>query len=120
MADKDANSLMRAQEGQRRAYGVDYKQQREKAAEDEATTRRRHELARSILNMVDKAKGILAQGGDAGEGAHNEPISTSMAQQRSIRSGSIPADGEVGDPSGSCPQTGAKLGGIDHELRWPE
>lgn len=69
MVDKDANSLMRAQEGQRRAYGVDYKKQQETQVRSEADNRRRWELTQSIFNMVDHAKRLQA---GASERHHNE------------------------------------------------
>jgi hypothetical protein len=65
MVEKDANSLMRAQEGQRRAYGVNYKKQQETPAADEAAIRRRHELAQSIINMVEQAKRLQTDAADA-------------------------------------------------------
>jgi sensor domain CHASE-containing protein len=43
MFENDARSLVTAQEGQRRAEGIDYKQQGSQA-EDEATARRRREM----------------------------------------------------------------------------
>jgi hypothetical protein len=54
--EKRAKALMIAQEGERRAHGLDYKQQQEAQAEDEATARRRAELIRSFLNTVDGVK----------------------------------------------------------------
>jgi hypothetical protein len=71
MADKDANSLMRAQEGQRRAYGIDYKQQQENQAADEAKIRRQIELAQSVLAYLDK--GITVNDPDAAVEAEAEP-----------------------------------------------
>jgi hypothetical protein len=56
LAEKDAKALMMAQEGERRAHGLDYKQQQEAQQEDEATARRRAELIHSFLNMVDGVK----------------------------------------------------------------
>jgi hypothetical protein len=56
MVEKEARSLMIAQEGERRAYGYDYKQQQASQAEDEATARQRAELIRSILNTIDGLK----------------------------------------------------------------
>jgi hypothetical protein len=53
MVDKDANSLMRAQEGQRRAYGFDYKQQEAETKEDEASRKRREETVDSLLELAD-------------------------------------------------------------------
>jgi hypothetical protein len=53
LIEKDAKALMMAQEGERRAHGLDYKQQQEAQTEDEATARRRAELIRSFLNAVD-------------------------------------------------------------------
>ncbi len=53
MVDKDANSLMRAQEGQRRAYGFDYKQQEAETKDDEAARERRRELVLSLLKLAD-------------------------------------------------------------------
>jgi hypothetical protein len=52
MFRRDASALMVAQEGERRAYGVCYKQQQEAGPEDEAAARRRRELAASILDTV--------------------------------------------------------------------
>ncbi|KLK90067.1 hypothetical protein AA309_28005 [Microvirga vignae] len=52
MFDRDAKALSMAQEGERRAYGIDYKQQQVTAAQDEASVRRRRELGASILSMV--------------------------------------------------------------------
>jgi hypothetical protein len=53
MVDKDTNSLMRAQEGQRRAYGFDYKQQEAETKEDEAALEQRAEMVDSILELAD-------------------------------------------------------------------
>jgi hypothetical protein len=53
MFEKATKSLMTAQEGERRAYGYDYKQQQAAQAEDEAAARRRAELIRSLLNTVE-------------------------------------------------------------------
>jgi hypothetical protein len=53
MVDKDANSLMRAQEGQRRAYGFDYKQQEAETKDDEAARERRREMVLSLLKLAD-------------------------------------------------------------------
>jgi hypothetical protein len=49
---KDVSALMVAQEGERRAYGICYKQQQEAGPEDEAAARRRREMAASIINTV--------------------------------------------------------------------
>jgi hypothetical protein len=49
---KRAKALMIAQEGERRAYGLDYKQQQEAQTEDEVETRRRRELTESIVELV--------------------------------------------------------------------
>jgi molecular chaperone GrpE (heat shock protein) len=54
MCEKDARSLVTAQEGQKRAEGIDYKQQQGLQAEDEAKARRRAELISSILNTIDE------------------------------------------------------------------
>jgi hypothetical protein len=56
LIEKDAKVLMMAQEGERRAHGLDYKRQQEAQQEDEATARRRAELIRSFLNAVDGVK----------------------------------------------------------------
>jgi hypothetical protein len=50
--DKAARALMLAQEGERRAHGLDYKQQHEAQKEDEAETRRRQELTASVVDLV--------------------------------------------------------------------
>ncbi|MEZ0167553.1 hypothetical protein [Microvirga sp. TS319] len=56
MFKKCVRGLMMAQEGERRAYGVDYRQQTKEATRDEAEVRRRRELAGSILKMVDEMR----------------------------------------------------------------
>lgn len=47
---------MTAQEGERRAYGVCYKQQQEAGPEDEAALQRRRELARSVIDTIKHLK----------------------------------------------------------------
>lgn len=54
--ERQTKALMVAQEGERRAYGFDYKQQQETAVEDEATARRRKELFASLLRMVNEVR----------------------------------------------------------------
>jgi hypothetical protein len=71
MVEKEARSLMIAQEGERRAYGYDYKQQQASQAEDEATARQRAELIGSFLNTVD-ALNRRAGMSDAIERCHGE------------------------------------------------
>jgi hypothetical protein len=56
MFEKATKSVMTAQEGERRAYGYDYKQQQVSQVEDEATARRRAELIRSFLSAGDGVK----------------------------------------------------------------
>ncbi|WP_134497384.1 hypothetical protein [Microvirga pakistanensis] len=60
IAKMATKGLMVAQEGERRAYGFDYKQQQEAAVEDEATARRRKELEDSLMRMGDKLRSIVA------------------------------------------------------------
>jgi hypothetical protein len=61
LAEKDAKALMMAQEGERRAHGLDYKQQQAQQ-EDEAEIRRRQELVTSIVDLVSRVRQI--GGGD--------------------------------------------------------
>jgi hypothetical protein len=67
MAHQSARALTIAQEGERRAYGFDYKQQQEASVEDEATARRRRELTDSILLMVHRARSEPAENPDGTE-----------------------------------------------------
>lgn len=52
---KDAHALAIAQEGERRAYGVDYRQQQKVAEDNEANVRRKRELAASIIRNLQEA-----------------------------------------------------------------
>jgi ribosomal 50S subunit-recycling heat shock protein len=54
--EKRAKALMMAQEGERRAHGLDYKQQQEVQTEDEAEIRRRRELTASIVELVSQLR----------------------------------------------------------------
>jgi hypothetical protein len=63
LAEKDAKALMMAQEGERRAHGLDYRQQQEAQQEDEAETRRRQELTGSIVELVSTLR--RTGGGDS-------------------------------------------------------
>ena len=45
---RQAESILDAQEGQRRAYGFDYRQQQEESEEDEAISERRRAILRSL------------------------------------------------------------------------
>jgi hypothetical protein len=45
---RQAQSILDAQEGQRRAYGFDYRQQQEESEEDEAISERRRAILRSL------------------------------------------------------------------------
>ncbi|MBM6583340.1 hypothetical protein ILT44_24360 [Microvirga sp. BT689] len=56
LAEKDAKALMMAQEGERRAHGLDYKQQQEAQTEDEAQARRRRELVASVVDFVSRLR----------------------------------------------------------------
>jgi hypothetical protein len=67
MFDKGTRALTIAQEGERRAYGFDYKQQQEASVGDEATARRRRELTGSILLMVHRARFGPAENPDGTE-----------------------------------------------------
>jgi hypothetical protein len=51
--EKRAKALMIAQEGQRRAHGLNYKQQQEAQVVDEAQARRRNELISSLLFSIE-------------------------------------------------------------------
>jgi hypothetical protein len=53
---QDAGAPMLAQEGERRADGLDYKQLQEAQTEDEATASRRQELIASILSSTETMK----------------------------------------------------------------
>jgi hypothetical protein len=68
LAEKDAKALMMAQEGERRAHGLDYKQQQEAQVVDEATARRRNELISSLLSSIEPIK-RRASAADAREDA---------------------------------------------------
>jgi hypothetical protein len=57
LVEKDAKAMMMAQEGERRTYGLDYKQQQTAQVEDEAETRRKRELVTSVVSLI----GELAQ-----------------------------------------------------------
>jgi hypothetical protein len=52
--EKRAKALMITQEGERRAYGLDYKQQQEAQQEDEAQARRRRELTASVVDLISR------------------------------------------------------------------
>ena len=67
LAEKDAKALMMAQEGERRAHGLDYKQQQEAQTEDEAETRRRQKLTGSIVELVSTLR--RTGGGDSSDKA---------------------------------------------------
>jgi hypothetical protein len=56
-AEKRAKAPMIAQEGKRRAHGLDYKQQQAAQVEDEAESRRRQKLVTSVVDLV----GVLAR-----------------------------------------------------------
>jgi hypothetical protein len=47
---------MIAQEGERRAYGLDYKQQQATQVVDDVQARRRQELMGSVVDLVSKLK----------------------------------------------------------------
>ena len=59
MVGRDAKALSMAQEGERRAYGIDYKQQQATTAQDEAEVQRRRELASSIIRMVSDLRRMV-------------------------------------------------------------
>ncbi|WP_457091241.1 hypothetical protein [Microvirga sp. P5_D2] len=59
--EKDARALKTAQEGERRAYGICYKQQQEAGPADEAEVQRKRELARSVIDMVQSMKDQVAR-----------------------------------------------------------
>lgn len=54
--ERDARALMTAQEGERRAYGICYKQQQEAGPKDEAEVQRKRELTRSIIDIARRVK----------------------------------------------------------------
>ncbi len=54
--ERDARALMTAQEGERRAHGICYKQQQEAAPADEAEVQRKRELIRLALDTVSRLK----------------------------------------------------------------
>ena len=54
--EKRARALMIAQEGERRAYGLDYKQQQATQVVDDVQARRRQELMGSVVDLVSKLK----------------------------------------------------------------
>jgi len=99
MVDKDANSLMRAQEGQRRAYGFDYKQQEAETKEDAETRERRRELVMSISESIDKLKRQQATCRCQQEGCQ-EPIETVSQSALESGQGAFRSDGikEDGGP----------------------
>ena len=59
---RQAESILDAQEGQRRAYGFDYRQQQEESEEDEAISERRRAILRS-LEALRAAEAHHAVGG---------------------------------------------------------
>jgi hypothetical protein len=63
LAEKDAKALMMAQEGERRAHGLDYKQQQAAQEVDEAQARRRRELTASIVDLISQLR--RTGGGDS-------------------------------------------------------
>jgi hypothetical protein len=46
--NRQVTSTFKGQEGQRRAYGFDYRQQQEESEEDDAISERRHAILRSL------------------------------------------------------------------------
>jgi hypothetical protein len=54
--EKEVRALTVAQEGERRAYALDFKQHQELSAEGEAQTRQRCELIASILSTMHRAR----------------------------------------------------------------
>lgn len=60
-----SRGLMTKQEGERRAFGFDYKTQVIDASADEEGRRRRRELADSVVAMVEQAKKMAQQGSSA-------------------------------------------------------
>ena len=50
---RQAESILDAQEGQRRAYGFDYRQQQEESEEDDAINERRRAILRSLDASVE-------------------------------------------------------------------
>lgn len=52
MFRRDVSALMTAQEGERRTYGICYKQQQEAGPKGEAAAQRRRELAESVIKQV--------------------------------------------------------------------
>jgi hypothetical protein len=54
--EKYAKALLTAQEGERRAHGLHYKQQQAAQVEDEAQTRRRDEKVRSVVDLLAAIK----------------------------------------------------------------
>ncbi|MBM6583354.1 hypothetical protein ILT44_24430 [Microvirga sp. BT689] len=58
LVEKDAKALMMAQEGERRAHGLDYKQQQEAQTEDEAQARRKRELVASVVDFVSRLRSV--------------------------------------------------------------
>jgi hypothetical protein len=63
LVEKDAKALMTAQEGERRAHGLDYKQHQEAQQEDEAPARRRRELVASVVGLISRLS--RTQGADS-------------------------------------------------------
>lgn len=55
--EADARAMMTAQEGERRAYGFDYKTQLEDTSIDQNALRRRRELAGNVIELVKQLKG---------------------------------------------------------------
>jgi len=84
MADKDANSLMRAQEGQRRAYGVDYKQEVVTKEDAEARERRLEKFRRiyAVIQDYGRLKRQLAdcQCQQEGSKGPNDSVSPSAPE----------------------------------------
>jgi hypothetical protein len=57
----DARALALTQEGERRAYGFDYRSQQEGDKQDEDGLRRRRELAGSVIRMIAQVKEMAAK-----------------------------------------------------------
>lgn len=80
---RDAKALMMAQDGERRAYGVDYRQQQREEAGDEAAARGRRELTDSILKWVDDTRRMADASSQAAE---TPPVPKEAPQQSKGRS----------------------------------
>jgi hypothetical protein len=87
MYEKGASALTTAQEGERRAYGIDYKQLQETTAKDDAGTQERRETARKVIATIDGMARRLencrcgAAGDEAvpGDGGSSEPADGACA-----------------------------------------